>query len=80
MDTEILEDDAERVVLSHPLPALAAGYDKAPVHVHHDREVICKKAANEIVIEPMLSHPHRHRYVRTENVDGFGRPIFVEAE
>ncbi len=77
---ETIDDDAEYVVISHPTVIPNAHPGPHPIHIHHDRTVICGKAVNEIVLEPVLGHPHKHRYIRTENKDKDGRPIFVEAK
>jgi hypothetical protein len=79
-DGEIeIADDSEVVVISHPLPSVPPP-NPQPRHAHHEREVICKAGANEIILEPMLNHPFKHKYVRTTDKDSFGRTIFTEAK
>lgn len=75
-------DGAEHAVILHPLP-VAAGAREQPKHVHHGRVVTVQKAANEIILEPTprdksgaVGVEDRHRYVRTEEIDESGCPIF----
>ncbi len=67
----------ETVVVMHDLPA--------GQHVHHLREVICKKGTKTLSLGPRMKtpqdashvgHDQTHTYVRTDGVDGLGRPIF----
>jgi len=78
------DDDCEQVIILHPHPPGTA--PETPPHIHHNREVICKKSARSITIEPMMHHPpgggkaqpfeQPMTFVRTSEVDTNGRPIF----
>lgn len=74
------EDENETVVIEDLRP----GTTQHPGHIHHNREVICKKGLSEVTIGPLSKprdddRPHyaeAHRYVRTEAKDELGRAIF----
>lgn len=74
------EEQNETVVIEDLRPGTA----QKPGHIHHNREVICKKGAVAITIGPLLKpsdddRPHyteTHKYVRTEAKDELGRAIF----
>ena len=67
------DEDAEFVVIQHLVG-----------HVHHNRLVTIKKAAEEVILEPQIKapkettigHESRYRYVRTHDKDAEGRTIF----
>ena len=78
MRGETYAEDCEVAVIEHP----AVG--STIQHVHHNREVTCKKESGEITLEPMLKtnheqttgHEGRYKYVRGEDKTSDGRAIF----
>ena len=77
------DDDCEFVVLLHP-----KGSSLDPDHIHDGREVVCKKTATSITVEPMLpeprgakekdrvGHDRQWTYVRTTEKNEDGLTIF----
>ncbi len=71
------EDGNEEIVIEH------APFEGRH-HVHNGRPVLCKTGEEKIVLEPILKaqgdqtagHESRHVYLRTADVDSFGRAIF----
>lgn len=80
MRGETYDESCEVAVIEHPLPI----GPNQPIHVHHGREVVCKKEAGEITLEPLLKSNHertvghegRYKYVRSEDKTSDGRAIF----
>jgi hypothetical protein len=77
-----VDDDSEHVVLEHaPTPAMLAKQPPSN-YVHHNREAVCKHAAAEITIGPMLEqkncvgHEKSYKFVRSTDRTADGRAIF----
>lgn len=75
-------EDTEVAVIEHPLQ----GVPDDVKHAHHKREILIKKDAPNVTLEPILKQPNgqiklvgeegRYTYTRTTDVDGDGRAIF----
>lgn len=74
-----MSEENETVILDHgstlgTFPK--TGTNPGGAHPRHMHEVICKEGTQSVTLEPAADHPHRERYVRTEEKDEKGRAIF----
>ena len=70
------ETENETVILENPTKVPISGTNAGGKHPRHNHEVVAKPGQDSITMEPAADHPHRERYVRTEDTDEQGRAIF----